>query len=87
MELHDQSGGAGPRVRRQLAGLFVGAALSGGGGVIKGVPIEYQIELLARRWGITPYDLERAMDDPIVQKHVARSLQFMALEAVEVRGG
>ncbi len=43
--------------------------------------------MLARRWNVTPYELEAALNDPLVQTWVQRGLIFMSLEAVEVKHG
>lgn len=74
----------GPYARGRLAKALGSAALHGSS-TIKGIPFEYRLELLARRWGITPYELEAALDDHLVQKWVQRGLIFMSLEAVEVK--
>lgn len=53
--------------------------------MLKGLPFVYRLERLAQRWGVAPYEIERALDDPLVQKWVRRALIFMSLEAVEVK--
>lgn len=59
------------------------------GGFLKvgSLPLAYRLELLARRWNTSPYEIEERLDDPLVQTWVRRGLIFMQLEAVEVRKG
>lgn len=55
--------------------------------VVKGVPVDYAFERLAQRWSVPPYTIEREMDDPDVQRWVLLGLEFLKLEAVEIRRG
>lgn len=86
MERGDAGTGIGPYARQRLAKSLASAALKGSG-VIKGLPLVYRLELLARRWNVPPYELEAALNDPLVQRWVQRGLVFMSLEAVEVKHG
>ncbi len=86
MERGHAGAGAGPYARQRLAKSLASAALSGTG-VVKALPLVYRLELLARRWNVAPYELEAALDDPLVQRWVQRGLVFMSLEAVEVKHG
>lgn len=53
--------------------------------MLKGLPFEYRLDLLAQRWHVAPFEIERALADPLVQLWVRRGLIFMSLEAVEVK--
>lgn len=54
--------------------------------MLKGLPWEYRLELLAQRWHVAPYEIDAALADPLVQEWVRRGFIFMSLEAVEVKG-
>lgn len=41
------------------------------------------LDLLARRWRLAPWEIERALADPLVQLWVRRGFIFMSVEAVE----
>ena len=58
-----------------------------GSGVVRGLPFEYMLRLVALRWGVIPADLEARLGEPRVQQWVIRELEFMRAEAVEVKTG
>jgi hypothetical protein len=44
------------------------------------VPFSYRLDQLAQRYGIAPWDIEAAMDDPARRPALYRALTFARME-------
>jgi hypothetical protein len=58
-----------------------------GSGRLRWTSADWRFERLAMRWHVTPYEIERELDDPLVQEWVTRGLIHMRVADVEVVSG
>jgi hypothetical protein len=61
--------------RQRLARALAASSLDSG--KPQGVPLDYALEALARRWGIPPWELENAPD----AEWIIRGMHYMKVEA------
>jgi len=71
-------GGAPPYERETLAQALSLAALRPDEPQV--IPFSYRIDRLAQRYGVAPWDVEAAIDDPKKRPALYRALTFMRME-------